>query len=104
MSNRRTRSYRLVAIALVAAITASLVPHEAAHAEVADHAAPATTAAAAAVQSDGCEGGVGACSGFSVTILGTTVWCESCDCMWVVVGEDGRKRLVRDHWIDCGLS
>ena len=101
MSNLTTRSYRLVALALVAAIVASLVPHQAAHAETVDHAAPAVTATAAAVQSDGCgAGAAGGCA--SITVLG--VWCEVCDCMYIVEGSDGHERIVRDHWIDCGLS
>lgn len=101
MSNRKARSCRLVAIALVTAIMASLVPHQAAHAEVADHAAPTATATVAVVQSGGCgEGAAGGCA--SIEIFG--VWCEVCDCMYLVEGSDGRKRIVRDHWIDCGVS
>lgn len=102
MSNVRTRSCRLVACTLVAALVASLVPHRAAHAETADHGAPAVAVAA---QSGDCpDGGIGGCSSVSITILGTTFWCEACDCMWLVEGSDGNTRIVRDHWNDCGVS
>lgn len=110
MSNPRTRSYRLVACALVAALVASLVPHQAAHAEAAAHteaaahaetavhATPATAATVAAFQSGGCgEGAAGGC----VTINLIFVVCEACDCMYIVEGEDGHKRIVREHWNDC---
>lgn len=102
MSNRTTRSYRLVACALVAAIVASLLPQQTAHAETTDDTAPVVAVAA---QSGDCpDGGIGGCSSVSITILGTTFWCEACDCMWLVVGSDGRTRIERDHWNDCGVS
>jgi hypothetical protein len=101
MSNRKTRSYRLIACALVAAIVASLVPHQAVHAEVADHAASAATVTVAAFQSGGCgEGAAGGC----VTFNRFGFWCEACDCMYLVVGSDGHTRIEREHWIDCGVS
>lgn len=97
MSYGKTRNCRRVASALVVAMLASLVPHQAAHAEAADHHAPAATEAVVAVQSASCQ--YTRC--VRVTAFGRM--CEACDCTWTYEDENGNLRLGRDHWIRCGV-
>ncbi|WP_419163155.1 hypothetical protein [Candidatus Palauibacter sp.] len=116
-----TKNRRLVACALVAAMVASLVPHQVAHAEVADHAAAATEAAALVAQTgielQGCpDGGAGAClvSGLNVSVgltigiisvtIDRTLTCVVCDCGWVYTDDNGFRRYHREHWVDCNLQ
>ena len=101
MSYLATKRQRMVVCAMIAALVAPLLSSHEAHAEVPGPAAPDAAAVAAVAQSGGCgPGGVGACG--TVKVFG--VWCEICDGMYVVEGSDGKRRLVREAWTDCGVS